>query len=102
MHTYHVFFTPKAGFSDDDVARLIHAFGDSETKENLMLRYDLVKFDNKASFPELFDYHFAAHYRSESERKTALERMSQHYKEEPHLSLMKMSKEFKVAFSVSL
>ena len=102
MHTYHVYFTPKEGFSDDEVARLIRAFGDHETRENLMLRYDLVKFDNKASFPELFDYHFAAHYRSENERNTALDRMSQHYKEEPHLSLMKMSKAFKVAFSFSL
>lgn len=102
MHTYHVYFTPREGFSDEEVAKIIHTFGQHEKDANLMLGYDLTKFENKASFQELFDFHFAAHYKSEKDRTDAMESMSKHYKEEPHLSLMKMTKEFKVAFSASL
>ena len=102
MHSYHVYFTPKEGFSPEKVAQLIHHFGEREKTENLMHNYQLVMFDNKASFEELFDYHFVAHYRSEEERTQAFKSLSHDYMKEPHLSLMKMTKEFKVAFSVDL
>lgn len=102
MHSYHVYFTPKDGISDAEVGRIVRAFGENEKNENLLHSYDLVKFDNKANFQELFDFHFAAHYQSEKEREKAFETMSEHYTEEPHLSLMKMTKEFKVAFSTSI
>lgn len=102
MYSYNVYFTAKPGYTDAKVAQRIHAFGKHEIQENLMHSYSLQKFDNKASFKELYDFHFAAHYQKESERKQAFEKMSKDYTKEPHLGVMKMTKTFKVAFSVDL
>lgn len=100
--TYHVFFSPKSGFSESEVIGIISQFADNEIKENFMDSYSLIKFDNKASFSELDDYHFSANYKSLEDRQKASKAMSKAYTKEPHLSMMKMTENFKVAFSQEL
>ncbi len=102
MYTYHVYFTPKETITDLEVFEIIKRFGDHEVRENLMMDYALTKFEDKASFPELSDFYFIANYRCKVDQDKAMGSMKNEYGKEPHLSLMKMVKEFRVAFSKSL
>ena len=99
LHSYEVYFDVRAGYSDSDVAEIIRKLGDNEKQVNGMYAYELTKVSDKASFVELYDYCFKAHYTSAESRKDALDAMAPRYTQEPHLSVMKMAGQFKVAFS---
>lgn len=99
MYTYHVYFTTHADVTEPEIQEVFSKFIDSEIRENRMISYGLTKFENKASFPELSDYHFTAHYGSKKDQEAAMAEMSKRYTKEPHLSLMRITKEFRVAFS---
>ena len=102
MYRYHVFFTTNSGVADSEVEAVLSHFVRSEMKENLMIGYGITKFENKASFPNLSDYHFTAHYDSKEDQEKAMEAMAKRFTKEPHASLMRITKEFRVAFSREL
>jgi len=82
MYRYHVYFTTYDGVTDSEVEAVLSQFVHSEMKENLMIGYDITKFENKASFPDLSDYHFTAHYRSKEDQEKAMENMAKRYTKE--------------------
>ena len=99
MYTYHVYFNIKADVTDADLAAAFSKFVRSETERNRLAAYSLTRFENKASFPDLPDYHFAARYHSKDDQAKAMADMSTRFNQEPHLSLMKITSDFRVAFS---
>lgn len=78
---------------------MLSTFARFEMKENLMTGYSLTRFENKASFPELSDYHFSAHYASKEDQENAMKDLATRFTKEPHASIMRITKEFRVAFS---
>lgn len=98
--TYHVYFTAKEGVTESKLVEQVHKFMDSQLAENLATGYQLLRFDNKATFQELPDYHLMVDYRDEQDRGKAFESMKKFAKSEPHSSLMRMVSDFKVAFSI--
>ncbi|WP_309387720.1 hypothetical protein [Cerasicoccus frondis] len=102
MHSYHVYFTAKARITEPEVEALLTRFIQNEMEDGLMIDARVLKMTNKASFPDLPDYHFIADYQSEADGDEAMSRMKLRMNEEPHASLMKMVSDFRVAFSTEL
>lgn len=102
MNSYHVYFSVKDSVSPAELESILSQFIAHEKKHNLMLSARVLRMTNKASFPELTDYHFIADYATDADGKSAMENMKKRYKDEPHSSLMRIVSEFRVAFSEEL
>ncbi len=85
--------------AESEVESILQRFIEGEKRGNLMTNARVIKMTDKASFPDLPDYHFIADYETEADGERAIERMKKRYKDKPHASLMKMVSEFRVAFS---
>lgn len=98
--SYHVFATPGEGIPDELLEKQMRSFLESQKAENHLYEYRILKHSENGSFKGMTKYQIICDYRTEDDLKRAFKGMKpDSYKEEPHLSLMKMVSEFKVGFS---
>ena len=99
MPSYHVYFDAAAGIAVDALVTQVHSFMEGQMAKNHAAGWRLLHMTNKASFPDLCDFHLIVDYASEADLQQAFAEMKRMYKEEPHLTLMRMVSDFRVAFS---
>ncbi len=99
MPSYHVYFSSKKDISNEVMLNQVHLFMATQIADNFAHSYRVLRMTNKASFESLPDYHLIVDYASQNDLEKGSNVMKTHYKDEPHLSMMKMVSEFKVAFS---
>ena len=100
MASYHVYFSPKESVSPEALIDQVHEFMATQVEGNFATGYRILRMNNKASFEALPDFHLIVDYQSEEDLQNGFNGMKNHYKEEPHSSLMRMVSDFKVAFSI--
>lgn len=99
MASYHVYFDAAPGVVAEDLVAQIHSFMDSQVTGNRTAEWRLLQMTNKATFQEMSDFHLIVDYASEADLQHAFGEMKRTYREEPHLTLMRMVTNFRVAFS---
>lgn len=102
MHSYHVYFSLKDTVTRSELERIMIRFVTKEMQDNLMVSYRLLHMKDKASASTIPDYHFIADYATAEDGAKAFADMATRYQEEPHASLMKIVREFRVAFADDL
>lgn len=98
-HQYHVFTSRKDGITKGDLIAQIHEFLGQHVTDGCATEYAIREFTNSGSFPELPEFHITVNYDSEEAMHDGMKAVKEIYKEAPHAPLMKMVKDFKVAFS---
>jgi hypothetical protein len=99
MASYHVYFDAAPGIAADDLVAQVHSFMDTQVAVNRAASWRLLQMTNKATFQEMSDYHLIVDYASDADLQHAFAEMKRTYREEPHLTLMRMVTNFRVAFS---
>lgn len=99
MNSYHVYFDARPGMSAEALEAQVHAFMVTQVGGNLASGYRLLRYMDKATFPELREFHLIVDYPSEADLRAAFFEMKKHYKHDPHAPLMRMVSNFSVSFS---
>lgn len=102
MASYHVYFSAKKGVSPEALIEQVQEFMKSRVGGNYVEAWRILRMTNKAGFESLPDYHLIVDYPSEEDLQKGFRAMKQHYRDEPHNSLMTMVSGFQVAFSVDM
>ena len=72
MHSYHVHFSANEGTSVEELVAHIHVFMQRQVGSNYAKNYRLINFTDKASFPELPDFHLIVDYETDADLNSLL------------------------------
>ena len=100
MIQYNVYFTLKDDFSEEEGILKIHAFMQYLKSKQPVHDYRILKISDKVNFDALPAFHVIVDYETSEHSNSAFGFIKNgEYKKEPHMSLMTMTKDFKISFS---
>ncbi|MDF1811492.1 MAG: hypothetical protein P1V20_04740 [Verrucomicrobiales bacterium] len=96
---YHVWFSARSKNDEPELLEAIHHFMAEQIETNYAVGYQLHRFTDKANSESLTDFQCIVNYTSEADQKASMENMKRAFRNKPHATIMRLTGEFRIAFS---